>query len=138
MNDVQCGVAFCPTSNGFLGAGMFPYHEAVQNGVNFGMGTDIGGGTDFGMLRTLQDAYKFIMLQQQDRENRRPMTSFEGFYRATLGGCKALSLEDKLGQFEPEFEADFVVMSWYSTDIQKLRFDNIEKRATKSKTAEIC
>ncbi len=45
------------------------------------------------------------------------MTSFEGFYRATLGGCKALSLDDKLGKFLPGYEADFIVMDWAVTKI---------------------
>ncbi|KAL4436216.1 hypothetical protein ABPG74_018200 [Tetrahymena malaccensis] len=137
MKQVQCGVAYCPTSNGFLGAGMFPYHQAVQNGINFGMGTDVGGGTDFGMLRTLQDAYKFIMVSQQHVENRRPMTSFEGFYRATLGGCKALSLEHKIGKFLPGYEADFVVLDWCVNDIQRLRFENIEKRASSTQQSTV-
>ena len=45
------------------------------------------------------------------------MTSFEGFYRATLGGCKALHLSDKLGKFEKGYEADFVVLDWYTNEI---------------------
>lgn len=59
----QSGVAFCPSSNGFLGAGIFDYHMNVKNDINFGIGTDIGAGTDFSILKTLQDGYKFTMLK---------------------------------------------------------------------------
>lgn len=58
-----------------------------------------------------------IMISQTDSKNRRPMSAFEGFYRATLGGCKALHLDDKLGKFESGYEADFIVIDWHSNDI---------------------
>ncbi|EAS06231.1 guanine deaminase (macronuclear) [Tetrahymena thermophila SB210] len=132
LSRLQCGVAFCPTSNFCYGAGIFPYHEFVQKNVNFGIGSDVGGTTDFSLLKTLQDAYKVVMISQKDTKNRKPMSSFEGFYRATLGGCKALHLEDKLGKFEPGYEADFVVLDWFTNDIQKLRHETIEKRSGKA------
>ncbi|KAL4501613.1 hypothetical protein ABPG72_018664 [Tetrahymena utriculariae] len=131
LSNLQCGVAFCPTSNFCYGAGIFPYHEFVQKNVNFGIGSDVGGTTDFSLLKTLQDAYKVVMISQKDTKNRKPMTSLEGFYRATLGGCKDLHLEDKLGKFEPGYEADFVAIDWFTNDIQKLRYETIEKRSGK-------
>lgn len=55
------------------------------------------------------------------------MSSFEGLYRATLGGAKALSIDDKVGKFEKGYEADFVVLDWSVGDIQKLRTSCLNK-----------
>lgn len=55
------------------------------------------------------------------------MSAFEGFYRGTLGGAKALSLDDKVGKFEPGYEADFVVIDWQVSKIQAFRNQNLNK-----------
>ena len=89
------------------------------------MGTDVGGGTSLSMLTTLNEAYKVMQLQQQK------LSPLEGFYQLTLGGAQALSLQDKLGNFSQGKEADFVVLNWAATDVQKLRIArpwNLEDR----------
>lgn len=55
------------------------------------------------------------------------MTALEGFYRATLGGAKALSLEDKIGKLSKGYEADFVVLDWAVTDLEKLKMGCLDK-----------
>lgn len=105
MHDTQTSVAFCPTSNLFLGSGLFNLARAQKNGVIVGLGTDVGAGTSFSMLQTLNDAYKVLQLQNQN------FSAWEGFYLATLGGACALHLDDKIGNFLPGKEADFVVLN---------------------------
>lgn len=106
MKETNTSVAFCPTSNLFLGSGLFNLNKAEKAGVNVGLGTDVGAGTSFSLLQTLNEAYKVLQLQNQN------FSAFEGFYLATLGGAKALNLDEKLGNFEKGKEADFVVLNF--------------------------
>ncbi|WP_299695634.1 guanine deaminase [uncultured Vibrio sp.] len=108
-------ISFCPTSNLFLGSGLFDLQTAEQKGVRVGLGTDVGAGTSFNQLESLSEAYKIMQLQGQK------LSVFKGLYLATLGGAESLSIEDKVGNFETGKEADFVVLNWASTDLQKLR-----------------
>ncbi len=81
--------------------------KAWQKKVKVGMGTDIGAGTTFNMLQTLNEAYKVLQLQGYR------LSAYEAFYLATLGGAKSLGLDDLIGNFLPGKEADFVVMDNY-------------------------
>jgi guanine deaminase len=105
MAKTKTSVAFCPTSNLFLGSGLFNLAKVTGNHITVGLGTDVGAGTSFSLLQTLNEAYKVLQMQQQT------LTGLRGFYLATLGGAKALNLEDKLGNFVPGKEADFVVLN---------------------------
>jgi len=96
--------AFCPTSNLFLGSGLFDIAAADAAGMPFALATDVGGGTSFSMLRTLAEAYKVAQLQGQH------LSALRGFYLATLGGARALHLDQRIGSFLPGREADFVVL----------------------------
>jgi guanine deaminase len=104
-------VAFCPTSNLFLGSGLFDLAGARRAGVRVGMGTDVGGGTSFSMLRTLGEAYKVARLGGAT------LTPWRAFYLATLGGARALSLEGAIGSFQPGREADCVVLDPQATPL---------------------
>ena len=110
-------IAFCPTSNLFLGSGLFPLNRAKSqnNPVKVGLGTDVGGGTSFSIFQTMNDAYKISQLQGQS------LSSLKAFYLATLGGAISLSLEDKVGNFEVGKEADLVVIDTKVTPLLKLR-----------------
>lgn len=108
-------IAFCPTSNLFLGSGLFPFRKLRDQGVRVALGTDVGAGTSFSMLETLDEAYKVAQLQKTR------LSPLEGFYLATLGGAKALSLESKIGNFLPGKEADFVVLDPHATPLTHLR-----------------
>ncbi len=97
-------IAFCPSSNLFLGSGLFDLHAARQCNVRLGVGSDVGGGTSLSMLRTLGDGYKVQQLRGEK------LTPFGAFYLATLGAAKALYLDDKIGSFAKGKEADFIVL----------------------------
>jgi guanine deaminase len=96
--------AFCPTSNLFLGSGLFDIAAADAAGMRFAVATDVGAGTSFNMLRTLGEAYKVARLQGQH------FPALRGFYLATLGGARALRLDDRIGSFAPGREADFIAL----------------------------
>ena len=118
-------IAFCPTSNLFLGSGLFRLQKAWEQQVRVGIGSDIGAGTTFSILSTLGEAYKVGQLQQYR------LSAFEAFYHATLGGARALHLDDKIGNFDPGKEADFVVLDGNATALQQLRAANSTTLAEK-------
>lgn len=115
MHDTDSAIAFCPTSNLFLGSGLFPLKKTWDQQVKVGLGTDVGAGTSFSLLQTVNEAYKVQQLQGDK------LSAFESLYHATLGGAKALDLDDKLGNFNVGKEADFVVLNLQSTALQQLR-----------------
>jgi guanine deaminase len=104
MAALGAAMAFCPTSNLFLGSGLFDLAAAREAAVRVGMGTDVGGGTSLSLLRTLSEAYKVLQLKGQK------LHAFGALYLATLGGAEALRLDDRIGSFRPGREADFVVL----------------------------
>lgn len=118
LHDTDSSIAFCPTSNLFLGSGLFNIKRCWQQGVRMGIGTDVGAGTTFNMLQTLGEAYKVGQLQQYK------LSACEAFYHATLGGAHALDIDDKIGNFNPGKEADFVVINPAVSPLQKLRSGN--------------
>jgi guanine deaminase len=83
-----------------------------------GIGTDVGAGTSFSILETLNEAYKVVQMDHAK------LSALDGFYLATLGGARALSLDDKIGNFLPGKEADFVVIDPLATDLLKMRFQD--------------
>lgn len=109
-------ISFCPTSNLFLGSGLFDLAKAEQNNIRVGLGSDVGAGTSFSQLQSLNEAYKIMQLQGKK------LSAFKGLYLATLGSAESLSLDDKIGNFATGKEADFVVLNWAATDLQKLRY----------------
>ena len=115
LADTDSAIAFCPTSNLFLGSGLFNLPQAEAFKINVGMGTDVGAGTSFSMLQTINEAYKVMQLQGKK------LHPLKSFYLATLGGAKALQLADKIGNLEPGTEADFVVLDYNATPLMKYR-----------------
>ncbi len=108
---------FCPTSNMFLGSGLFDRDRLRDAGVRIGVATDIGGGTSWSMLRTLDEGYKVLQLRGQ-RLN--PLSSF---YMMTLGNAQALSMADRIGTLDAGTEADFVILDSRATSAMRLRMD---------------
>jgi len=139
LHDTGSAVAFCPTSNLFLGSGLFKMREAKKKGreIKVGMGTDVGAGTSFNMLTTLNEAYKVVLLEQSGMESKIPLSAFEGFYQATLGGARALELADRIGTFSAGTEADFVVLTWADSELQSLRMNGVDKRAALGEISNI-
>ena len=110
-------LAHCPTSNLFLGSGLFPLRAArdPRRPVHVGLGTDIGAGTSFSLLATMGEAYKVAQLRN------RPIDAVEAFFLSTLGGARALALEDRVGTLAPGHEADMVVLDPNATPLLAFR-----------------
>jgi guanine deaminase len=96
--------AFCPTSNLFLGSGLFDQARLAQAGVRIALATDVGGGTSYSMLRTAAEGYKVLQLKGQS------WPALEALYRMTLGNARALSLDDRIGSIEEGKEADLIAL----------------------------
>ena len=101
--------AFCPGSNLFLGSGFFNLDASREAGLRVGLATDIGAGTGFSLLRSLAQAYEVGQALGA------PLPALRGFYLATLGGARALYLDDCIGSFQPGREADFIALDWAAT-----------------------
>ena len=125
MADHGGAIAFCPSSNMFLGSGLFDLRSAHDKGIRVGLGTDIGGGTSLSMLRTVSEAYKVLHLLGQG------LPPFDALYLATLGAARALYLEDRIGNFEPGKEADFVVLDAKAISITARRLSKSDDVAEK-------
>ncbi len=107
--------AFCPTSNLYLGSGLFDLAAADAAALPFSTATDVGGGTSFCMLRTLDEARKVARLQGQD------LSPLRAFYLATLGAARCLKLEDRIGRLEVGAEADFIALDPAATPLMARR-----------------
>lgn len=111
MAQAGAGIAFCPTSNFFLGSGLFDLARAGACGVKTGIGTDIGAGTSFSILSTLGEAYKVCQLRGTS------LDPFRALYLATAGGAKVLGLSDRIGGLQPGQDADFIVLDAGATPL---------------------
>ena len=115
-------IAHCPTSNLFLGSGLFDLPKTLSyTGVS--IATDVGAGTSLSMLVTLSEAYKVQQLQNNQ------LSAHQGLYQVTLGNAQSLMLDDKIGNFMPDKEADFVVIDMAATPL-------LERRMAQTKTLE--
>ena len=101
----------CPTSNLFLGSGLFDFDKADEAGMPVALATDVGGGTSFSMLQTMNEAHKVARLTGHH------LTATRMFYLATAGAAQALDLADKVGTLKPKSEADFVVLDPQATPL---------------------
>ncbi len=110
-------IAHCPNSNLFLGSGLFRLHHTLERGVIVGLGSDIGAGTTPSMFTAMADAYKVQQVQNIS------LTPFELWHLATLGGARALSLDDETGSLEAGKSADFLVLDLHATPLIQLRSD---------------
>lgn len=111
LGETGSAVAFCPTSNLFLGSGLLDLARLEEHGVRVGLGTDVGAGTSFSQLQTLNEAYKVLQLQGQK------LDPFKAFYLATLGGARSLYLDDRIGNLRPGKDADFLVLDYQATPL---------------------
>jgi guanine deaminase len=109
-------IAFCPTSNLFLGSGLFDLATAEQHNIPVMLATDVGGGTSFSMLRTLGEAYKVCQLRGNQLD---PM---HGLYLMTQGAALGLGLEQHIGNLNPGTDADFVILDPLFDELSALRF----------------
>lgn len=105
----------CPPSNLFLGSGLFKFAQAREYQTKVALGTDLGAGNTFSMFKAMEDAYKMAQLQGYS------LSPFEAFYLVTLGGARALSLEDQIGNLAIGKEADFIILDLKSTPFLEFR-----------------
>lgn len=119
MADTGSIAVSCPTSNLFLGSGLYDLEKMQQAGVRTAIASDIGGGTSYSMLQTFADFYK---IQQLNGNRLNPLMSF---YMLTLGNAKALSLENEIGNFALNSYADIVVLNSSATPAMQLRAKTI-------------
>nr|WP_298686739.1 guanine deaminase [uncultured Dongia sp.] len=115
MAATGAAIAFCPSSNLFIGSGLFDLEQAKAAGIRVGLASDVGGGTSLSMLQIMAEGYKVLQLRRQN------LNPWRGFYLATLGGAEALYLEDKIGNLLPGKEADFTVLDFAATPLLKHR-----------------
>lgn len=117
MHRTGSAISHCPTSNFFLGSGYLDVFRAVDKTrpVRVGLGTDLGAGTSFSILATLNEAYKAAQL------NGKKLTAGHAYYLATRGTARAMYIEDKVGSIAPGMEADIVVLNLKSTPIIEYR-----------------
>lgn len=123
MAETGAVAVFCPTSNLFLGSGLYDDAALKAAGVRRAIATDIGGGTSYSMLRTLDEGYKVLALQGQR------LHPFSSFWRITLGNAGALGLEHLIGTLDAGSEADLVVLDSRATPAMALRMARAETLA---------
>jgi guanine deaminase len=118
MAQTGAAAAICPTSNLFLGSGLFDFERADQAGMLLSLATDVGGGTSFSMLQTMNEAYKVARLKGSY------LPALRMFYLATLGAARAMQLEGTIGNFVAGAEADFIVVDPQGTPLLQRRSAN--------------
>ena len=119
LHESRSVVVHCPTSNNFLGSGLFDIGHVAdpRRAVRLGVATDVGGGTSYSMLQTLAEAYKVARLRE------RKLTAHDAFYLATLGNAKALDLQAEIGSLEVGHWADLTVLDPRATPVLAARDD---------------
>lgn len=116
--EVGSAIVHCPSSNLFLGSGLFDFQKVINYQINLAVGSDVGAGTSFSMLANMEDAYKIAAL------HKRKLHPFQAVYFATLGGARALRLENEIGNFDTGKAADFVVLDPSKNDLLAYRIQD--------------
>jgi guanine deaminase len=117
LHETGTSVAHCPTSNEFLGSGLFNFVAAKkkERPVKVGLATDVGAGTSFSQLQSMNESYKIAQLGGF------ALSSIHAFYLATRGAAESLDLQDKIGSIQEGMEADLVVLNLKSTSLIDFR-----------------
>ena len=111
MAETGAAVAVCPTSNLFLGSGLFDFAGADAASVALSLASDVGAGTAFSMFQTMNEAYKVARMKGSY------LSALRMFYLATLGAARSMRLEGTIGNFAPGAEADFIVVDPAATPL---------------------
>ncbi|EKF18223.1 guanine deaminase [Nitratireductor pacificus] len=119
LADTGSVAVFCPTSNLFLGSGLFDYqrYRKRTKSLRIATATDVGGGTSYSMLKTMDEGYKVIAL------NGEKLNPFASFWHITRGNAEALSLSDRIGTLDAGTDADLVVLDARATPAMALRME---------------
>ncbi|MDO3559236.1 guanine deaminase [Ralstonia pseudosolanacearum] len=111
MAESGAAVAHCPTSNLFLGSGLYNFHASDAHRLALTLATDVGGGSSFSMLRTMGAAHEVARMGGYH------LSALRLFYLATRGAAEALGWQDRIGSFVPGAEADFIVLDPAATPL---------------------
>jgi guanine deaminase len=109
LRETGAALVHCPTSNTFIGSGLFDMAGLMAEGQRVALATDTGGGSSFSMLRTMAAAYEIAQLRG------RALHPAELLWLATQGSARALHMHDRIGTLAPGTEADFVVLDLFAT-----------------------
>ncbi|WP_138469696.1 guanine deaminase [Poseidonocella sp. HB161398] len=120
LAETGAALIHCPTSNTFIGSGLFPTRQHAVAGQPVGLATDTGGGSSFSMLRTMAAAYEVGQLSGT------PLHPAQLLWLATAGSARAMHLQDRIGNLEAGKEADMVVLDLASTPAIRQRVDEAE------------
>jgi guanine deaminase len=125
LSDSGSVAVFCPTSNLFLGSGLFDYQRfrTRTKPLRIAAATDVGGGTSYSMLRTMDEGYKVIAL------NGEKLNPFASFWQVTRGNAEALSIADRAGTLEEGTDADIAVLDAGATPAMRLRMETAKTLA---------
>jgi guanine deaminase len=123
LAETRAVAVWCPTSNLFIGSGLFDHDRLRGAGARMAVATDVGGGTSYSLLRTLDEGYKVLQLRGQRLD---PLRSF---YMMTLGNARALSLDDRIGSIAVGKDADLVVLDARATPQMALRMEVVDSLA---------
>ncbi len=117
MAETGSKVSLCPTSNLFLGSGLFRLDKLESFGIVTALASDVGGGDSFSMFKVMNEAYKICRLNDYN------LDPIKAFYLTTLAAAKVLNLDDRIGNFEVKKEADFIVIDLNATELmsQKMK-----------------
>lgn len=122
LSESRSVAVFCPTSNLFIGSGLFDMDAArdPRYPLRLGVATDVGGGTSYSLLRTLAEAYKVLQLRGRN------LPALSAFFHVTLGNARALGLEDRIGTLAPGSDADLTVLDAGATEAMAHRMETAE------------
>ncbi|MET3660483.1 guanine deaminase [Aquamicrobium ahrensii] len=125
LSDMGSVAVFCPTSNLFLGSGLFDYqrYRRREKPLRIAAATDVGGGTNYSMLRTMDEGYKVIALQGEK------LNPFQSFWQITRGNAEALSIADRVGTLDEGTDADIIVLDSRATSVMELRMETVKSLA---------
>ncbi len=111
LREVGGRLIHCPTSNAFIGSGLFRTHERIAEGQVVGLASDVGGGSSFSMFRVMASAYETSQLTGM------PLHPSQLFWLATAGNAIALHMENDVGNLQIGNEADIIAIDLRSTPL---------------------
>ncbi|MGE4576730.1 MAG: guanine deaminase [Candidatus Pseudothioglobus sp.] len=111
MADSGSKVVLCPRSNLFLGSGLFAIDKLEDFEIEMALASDVGGGDSFSMFQVMNEAYKICRLNDYN------LDPVKAFYLTTLAAAKVLNMDDSIGNFEVNKEADFIVLDLSATEL---------------------
>ena len=120
LRDSGSAVAHCPTSNMFIGSGLFDAVglRGVSPRIPVGLASDVGGGSSLSMFSTMRAAYETAQLRGHS------LHPAKLWYMATIGSAQAMQLDDCIGNLTPGMEADLIVLDLESTSLIETRVLN--------------